>query len=176
MKKTAIVMLILSVLLLFSSCKGEPQRFFDYQDSLKYVCGKYSENDREYSLEMYFTENEKGDVYCRRVEYTAPDSIKGLTFTLEGKNITAELCGVRIADSYFEKEEVFRMSALFALSEEDIYDIKAGKDGICQVFGKNGDAVWQVTTDKKGLPVEIAYENGEGKYSFSVEKIKLNTE
>ena len=171
MKKSIATVILLALCLLLFSCKAETERFFDYQDNVRSASGKYTADDREYEIEIYFAKDDKGGVYCRRIEYTAPESIKGLTFTLEGKNITASIEGVRIDNSYFEKDSVFRPARLFALSEEDICDIKTEKDGNNTVSGKNESASWQVQTDEKGTPKKITYESGGVKEIFAIEEI-----
>ncbi|MBE6588324.1 MAG: hypothetical protein E7647_07930 [Ruminococcaceae bacterium] len=168
MKKYVVLLALLAVLgMLFSCGHREEKRFFDYQDELKSAEGVLTFGETEYGVALYF-EKQEGEGICRRIEYSAPESLSGLSFTLEGDKITAELSGIRIAYSYFESEEVFRLSRLFCLCEEDIYRIDGEKDGSVRAYGKNESVLWQVVTDKEGMPSEIVYEDGNGVCSFKV--------
>lgn len=167
-----IVALFFSILTLVSlaSCQKGDTRVFDYQDSLKSVSGIYSTNGREYEMTLYFNTSEDGKRYCRRVEYESPETVKGLSFTLEGANITAEIEGVRIADSYFEADKVFAAARLFSLSENDIYELKT-KKGNTHAKGKNEKELFEVITDREGRPVRIFFETEESSAEFKIEKI-----
>lgn len=170
MKRVVALFMAIFVLVSFFSCQKGETRVFDYQDSLNSVSGIYSANGKEYEMTMYFNTAENGDRYCRRVEYEGPETVKGLSFTLEGENITAELGGVRIADSYFEADKVFAASCLFSLSEEDIYELKTKKGNI-HAKGKNEKELWEVITDREGVPVRIFFETEDTDAEFKIEKI-----
>ncbi len=170
MKRIIGAFLAFLILLTLTSCRKKDERFFDYQDEIRAVSGAYTEDGEEYELTLYF-ERAEGKRRCRRIEYSAPESLAGASFTLEGDKITAELDGIRIAYSFFEKDSVFRVSRLFDLSEEDIYDIKSEKNRWTSAMGKGKDCVWQAVTDGEGIPVEIIYEDSEITGVFKIENI-----
>lgn len=172
MKKYSLAFLVLLLTALLCACKAEDSGgFFDYQDRIKSVKGVLLQDGSSYGICAYFEKNENGERRMRRIEYSSPESISGLSFTLEGENITAELCGVRISDSWFERDDVFRIVSLFSLREEDIYSIKTGKGDSTAASGKNEREVWHVTTDSDGVPLEIVYESTEGDCTFKVEEM-----
>lgn len=174
MKKLIAVFLLLAFIL--CSCEGtavqKNERIFDYQDDLKSVEGVISEGAETYGIKLYFSPEGEGN-RSRRIEYTSPESVKGLVFTVEGGKITAELSGIRIANSFFAAEDVFRFGELFCLSEEDIYSIEKGEDDTTVAMGKGKDIAWQVTTDDDGIPKEITYESKEGSYRLKIRKTEF---
>ncbi len=171
--KTLIVLIILCACA-FCSCAEENRRIFDYQDGIKEVRASISENEEEYKAVLYFETDEKGKSSVRRIEYSYPENISGLSFTLEGENITAEINKVRIADSWFEKEKVFRFGELFSLAEEDIYEIKTDKKGKTVAKGRNDDISFEITTKNDGTPEKIIYNTKEKCIELTIEEIKRN--
>ncbi len=173
--KKLIALFILAALLLCSCGAEDPQagkeRFFDYQKGIRMAEGTFFEGAFEYGIRLYFKAGEEGA--CRRIEYTSPEAVEGLIFTLEGQLITAELLGVRINASAFQYDSVFRMKEMFSLSEEDILTIEAGEDGTTVATGETKDARWQVVTDKKGTPLEIALETAKGSYKMKIDKVEF---
>ena len=172
MKIKIFAALILFLALFLFSCEGESPRIFDYQDSLSQVTAEISENGERYEAVLYFQKDEEGKRGVRRIEYSYPESLSGLSFTLEGENITAEIGGVRIANSWFEKEKVFRYGALFSLSEEDIYEIGTDKKGRTTALGKDGDITFEITTKKDGAPEKIVYDTKNKSIELRIKEIK----
>ena len=175
MKKAAFLILVFVFAVSLFSCKKEEGRVFDYQDDLRSVRGTFSAGDEKSEMALYFEKTEEGR-RCRRIEYLSPDSLSGISYTLEGDKITAELDGIRIAFSYFSAEKVFALSRLFLLCEEDIYEIKSSENKTTTVYGKNGASAWEVVTSKEGIPVRITYEDGELSGIFTVSKIEKSAE
>lgn len=175
MKKTILLFLVCLICLSFFSCKQDKERIFDYQKDIRSVSLAYTVEDEAYEATLYF-EKAEGAVRCRRIEYSAPESLSGVSYTLEGDKITAELSGIRIAYSYFEPEKVFALSRLFCLSEEDICDIKSGNDKTTAAFGKNGNAEWEVVTSTEGIPVRIYYGDKDISGAFDVKKLETHEE
>ena len=172
MKKVTAAVLIFAIMFLFCSCNEQPEKVFDYQKELSSIEGTFKEGDRSYGIRLWFTENESGEKYCRRVEFSSPPAIAGMSFTLEGESITAELDGVRIADTLFDREAVFRAEKLFSLCEEDISSIRVKKNGAVEIEGENESAVFTVITDKSGAPRRITYECADGRMEFVVDKME----
>lgn len=173
MKKVWLLMLFLLAAISLFGCTAEKERVFDYQDKLSRVTGTVTENGREYKVEMCFAKDGEGKIYCRRIEYLSPKELEGLIFTLEGENITAEADGVRIADSWFVPESVFRFQRLFSFSETDVFEIKTKNDKNTYVKGKNTQASFFVVTDREGMPKKITLEDASGSTELSVEKLIL---
>lgn len=172
MKKSIALFLVCFICFSLFSCGQEKGRIFDYQENIRAVSLAYTQGEEEYEATLYFEKSEKGS-RCRRIEYTAPESLAGISYTLEGDKITAELSGIRIAYSYFESERVFALSRLFCLSEEDIYDIKSGGDKTTTAFGKAEDAAWEAVTSKDGTPVRITYGDKDLAGSFEIKNIEF---
>ncbi|MBR6676938.1 MAG: hypothetical protein IKL24_06365 [Clostridia bacterium] len=175
--KKLLALLVLAAFLL-CSCRAENadtggERFFDYQKGLRMVEGTFFEGAQEYGIKLYFKTKEGEAGVCRRVEYTSPETVKGLIFTLEGQKITAELAGVRINGSYFMYDSVFRMKEMFSLSEADILSIEKGENETTVATGKAGDDSWQVTTGRNGIPKMIVYESAEGSYKIKIDKVEF---
>ena len=174
MKKSAFVIIILILCLSLFSCGADKERFFDYQNGIRTVSGTYSADGTERGLTLYFDERD-GKRFCRRVEYFSPESLAGISFTLEGDAVTAELDGIRIAYSCYKAQDVFYPARLFSLSEADIYEISgSGKRTVAK--GKSEKSLWQVATNEEGVPTEIVFEDKDGAGAFKVEKIVLEEE
>ena len=169
MKKAALLIFAFVFALILSSCGGERERFFDYQENIRSVSGKYSSDGTDYEVALYFEKTDSGK-RCRRIEYSSPESLSGISYTLEGESITAELDGIRIAYSYYKAEDVFALSCLFSLCEADIYEISGSKDKTV-AKGKREGVLWQVVTDGEGIPKEITYEDKDTAVVFKVSKI-----
>lgn len=169
MKKTGFFALLVSFLCLFSACAPSEEGFFDYQKELSRVegvavCG----DEAERGVVLYFDRDGEGIAFCRRIEYTSPDSLEGLSFTLEGGEVTASLEGVRIESSYFSAEDVFALGELFSLCEEDIYEIKSIGEERTRACGESDVGEWQVITDKEGKPLEIKAKGENGEVVFRI--------
>lgn len=172
MKKSVFLLFILAFCATLFSCGQTERRIFDYQENIRAVSGTYTSGDEELGVTLYFEKAQEGS-RCRRIEYSSPESLAGISYTVEGDKITAELSGIRIAYSYFEKEKVLALSRLFCLSEEDIYDIKSTGDKTTTAFGKGDDTAWEVVTSKDGIPVRITYEDKYLAGAFEVKNIEI---
>ena len=170
--KITILFLCLSAILLFSCEKTDPKGLFGYQDSVRCVSGTVSKGGEDYNISLYFDKGGDQKNKARRIEYHSPETIKGLSFTLEGDKVTAELADVRIANSLFDSDSVFFVEKLFLLREEDIYSIESTKEKTTVAKGKNENESWQVTTDEKGSPKEIVYNGKDEKCIFKIDKIE----
>lgn len=107
----------------------------------------------------------------RRIEYTSPEEISGLVFERDGDKITGAILDISISGEYYDSEKIFFAQKLFSLKKEDIYNISAKKDGTTVALGKNEECLWEVTTDRDGLPKSIVYEGSFGEVGLKIEKI-----
>ena len=172
MKKMIIVLVVALLACLFSSCREERTAVIDYQDKVSRVEGSYTENGEVRELVLYFKSTEEGNS-CRRVDYSAPSSLAGMSFTLEGDRITAQYGDMRIDGTCFDGEDVFSASRLFTLREEDILEIRGGEGDTTVVTGESGEGTWEAVTDKDGLPMQLTLRDSRGVCSLEVKEIVL---
>ncbi len=173
MRISAACALALSLLLL-CSCGGEAKTegVFDYQSTVSRLEGTLEKNGGEYGVIMFFEKEEKGENVCKKIEFTSPETVKGVTFEKTEVGIVASAGDAAISDSPFAEEEVFSPCRLLALAEKDIIKIEKGSEGDTVITGENGHFRWRAQTSEEGAPMVLSLNDGSGEERLEIQKIE----
>lgn len=185
-KKTARILtaaIFLSLLTAsFCACTDvrSTEGLFGYQEELSEVTGTWCEGESQRGVCIKFDSSDgtdfggdDGKMKDRKITFTSPDTVSGISFELRDGVLNA-LCGdMNIELSENGASSVMRLCRLFELCEEDIESVKAVDEGLTEVYGGKDGISWQVTTDQKGIPTEIRLNDNGRESVISIDGIAL---